>query len=457
MTGVFIRDIFLGETHPHHLIIFTRFPEAGTNKTRLIPLLGPEGAAELQRRMTEHTLSQVMSANTSQGLTIEIRYEGGSERRMRDWLGSGIRYKPQGSGDIGNRMRLAFEDAFQGGAGLVVIIGSDIPGLNDVIIEKAFFVLNHRSLVLGPASDGGYYLMGLRQDATAGALPALFEGIEWGSDSVLSETVNRAKRLNLSLLFLQHLTDIDHPEDLPVWELASEPVEKETGPESISVIIPAINEANTIEGAIRSVRSGNTGEVLVVDGGSSDGTDSLAESLGASVIRTAPPRAGQLNHGAVEATGDVLLFLHADTRLPEKYDTHILETLKSPSVSAGAFSLSIDSLHPGLRLIELLANFRSRYLSLPYGDQALFLRSRTFYRAGGFPQIPIMDDFELMRRLKKSGKIATLPERVFTSSRRWETMGVLKTTLINQLVIAAYLMGISPDLIARWYRRGRGV
>jgi uncharacterized protein len=443
--------------HTHHLIFFTRFPEAGTTKTRLIPRLGREGAAQLQRRMTEHIFSQLLSVHTSRKLVLEIHYEGGDERRMREWLGSAVQYKPQGSGDIGERMGLAFEDAFKRGAESVVIIGSDIPEITGAIIEKAFFALNHRDLILGPASDGGYYLIGLRKTGAADAVPALFEEIPWGTDTVLSETVRRAEGLHLRHLFLPQLTDVDRPEDLPVWEHASDVVKKEGGPDTISVIIPAINEVNRIEGAIGSARLGNPGEILVADGGSTDGSGSLVESLGARVIQSAPPRSNQLNHGAFEATGDVLLFLHADTLLPDNYHAPVLELLKSPSVSAGAFRLSIDSPLGGLRRIAFMANLRSRFLSLPYGDQAIFCRSSIFYGAGGFPDLPIMDDFELMRKLKTRGKIATLAESVSTSSRRWENRGILKTTLINQVVIMLYFMGISPQVIARLYRRGRGV
>jgi GT2 family glycosyltransferase len=131
--------------------------------------------------------------------------------------------------------------------------------------------------------------------------------------------------------------------------------------------------------------------------------------------------------------------------------------LKRPDIVAGAFKLRFDSDIPALRLIEHLANWRSSCLKTPYGDQAIFISSKLFHQVGGFPDIPIMEDFELVRRLKKKGAIVTLPVPVFTSSRRWQNIGILKTTLINQLVIAAYFMGIAPDVIARLYHRGRNI
>jgi rSAM/selenodomain-associated transferase 2 len=164
-----------------------------------------------------------------------------------------------------------------------------------------------------------------------------------------------------------------------------------------------------------------------------------------------------MNRGAAIATGDVLLFLHADTLLPEKFDEHILESLNRPSTVAGAFELSVNSPIPALRLIESLANWRSRRLRLPYGDQAIFVQRKLFHQVGGFPHIPIMEDFELIRCLRKKGEIVTLPVSVSTSPRRWEKFGILKTTLINQLVIVAYFTGIAPDVISRWYRRSYNI
>jgi GT2 family glycosyltransferase len=124
---------------------------------------------------------------------------------------------------------------------------------------------------------------------------------------------------------------------------------------------------------------------------------------------------------------------------------------------AGAFELRMDSPVPEFRFIERLANWRSRYLKLPYGDQAIFLSTKLFHKLGGFPDIPIMEDFELVLRLKKQGNIVTLPVPVITSARRWQNFGILKTTAINQLVIAAYVMGIDPEVIARRYSRNKGI
>lgn len=444
-------------SYNERLIIFTRYPDPGTTKTRLIPLLGAEGAADLQRKMTEHTLSCVKRLTTSHKLSVEIRYEGGDENLMQNWLGPDFDYRSQGRGDLGLRMKHSFKDAFRSRATAAVLIGTDIPDITHITIQKAFDTLKQKDMVLGPAKDGGYYLIGLRRESLSSAIPHIFNGIEWGTGNVFNATTRIARRLKLRYSLLEFLEDVDRPEDLPIWEQVYNINNHNFKPASISVVIPTINEAENIEKTISSVGKEKNIDIIVVDGGSNDGTVYLAKSMGAKVINSSPPRARQMNRGAAEANGEVLLFLHADTQLPEKFDGYILKALARPDIIAGAFQLRIDSPVPALRLIEHLANWRSRNLRLPYGDQAIFISSKLFRQVGGFPMIPIMEDFELIRQLKRKGKIVTLSVPVLTSPRRWLNLGILKTTLINQLIIAVYCMGVSPAIIARWYRLGMGI
>jgi len=439
------------------LIIFTRYPETGTTKTRLIPLLGAEGAAKIQRKMTEHTLSRMMGLTASNDLTIEIRYDGGNEELMKQWLGSELEYVLQGDGDLGYRMQRAFDDAFKSGAAAVVIIGTDIPDLTAVDITKAFAALKQKKMVLGPAKDGGYYLIGLQKNAFLQAVGDMFEGIKWGEHDVLKKTIKIATGLGFSYSLLKEMDDVDRPEDIFIWERHQNIKHNNITPDGISVIIPALNEAHNIADTIASIGHGNNTEIIVVDGGSIDNTVSIAKTLGAKIIQGSPPRSRQMNRGAYAASKDILLFLHADTLLPEKFNRHVLGALAQPSVAAGAFELRIDSPVPSLRLIERIANWRSRCLKMPYGDQAIFMLSRVFHQMGGFPDIQIMEDFILIRRLRKKGDVVTLHQPVITSPRRWLNHGILKTTLINQLVVVSYCVGILPDTIARLYRQGKGI
>ncbi len=224
--------------------------------------------------------------------------------------------------------------------------------------------------------------------------------------------------------------------------------------ELISIVIPVLNEARQLSKILHIQKQASDIEIIVVDGGSQDQTLEVAKAAGVTVIQSAIGRAHQMNAGAAKATGDILLFLHADTQLPNGFNTIIRHTLGQPNVIAGAFRLTIDAPSWKLRVIEWGVNARSRYLQMPYGDQAIFLKTTTFQALGGYPTLPIMEDFELVRKLKQQGKVAIAPTAVITSGRRWQRLGVVKTTLINQLVISAYFLGVSPDRIAHWYRSG---
>ncbi|MBW4523803.1 MAG: TIGR04283 family arsenosugar biosynthesis glycosyltransferase [Phormidium tanganyikae FI6-MK23] len=218
----------------------------------------------------------------------------------------------------------------------------------------------------------------------------------------------------------------------------------------ISIVIPVLNEANALP-KILSIQATNI-EIIVVDGGSQDETVEIAKSSGVKVLQSHPGRAAQMNAGAAISTGEILLFLHADTRLPQGFDRMIREALSTAIM--GAFQLKIDATLPGVRWVEWGVNLRSRYLQLPYGDQAIFLRTKTFNAIDGFPNLPIMEDFEFVRTLRQIGRIVIVPHAVLTSGRRWQKLGVFRTTIVNQIVILAYLLGVSPQRIQQWYRTG---
>lgn len=220
----------------------------------------------------------------------------------------------------------------------------------------------------------------------------------------------------------------------------------------ISIIIPTLNEEQNI-GAIADTLQGTAGEIIVVDGGSTDRTVLFARMRRIRVEQSTAGRACQLNHGATCAGGKVLLFLHADTQLPKNFAAPVLHALAERDVIAGAFSLAIRDGGPGLRFIALCANIRSRCLQLPYGDQAIFIMKEQFVRLGGFPQLPIMEDYLFIKKAKSLGKIRTLSERATTSARRWQRLGIVRTTLINQLIILGFALHIPLERLASLYRR----
>jgi hypothetical protein len=422
----------------------------------MIPELGPEGAAMLQRQMTEHIISKITQFTGSQPIAVQVRFEGGNKKLMQAWLGAKFDYCPQGKGNIGIRMARALEEGFEDGCQTVVIIGSDIPDITGDIIQKVFEGLKKYNLVLGPTTDGGYYLIGMNKTAFDRANPGLFHEIQWGTDGVLSQTLGAARELRLSYHLIDTLDDVDRPEDIAVWHRALNRRLEPAVKKRLSIIIPTLNEAGSIEKTISHLQKSKEVEIVVVDGGSRDNTIQLAGSLGVRVLLTDTSKAVQMNAGAAESNGDVLLFLHADTRLPDNFDAKVMDAVSQNGFCSGAFSLGIDSDARGLRFIERVANWRSRVFQMPYGDQALFVCRKLFNEIGGFPDFPIMEDFELVRRLRKKGKISILPESVRTSPRRYLNFGIFKTWFLNQIIIAAYYLGIPPERLACWYRRGKG-
>ena len=422
------------------LIVLSRYPLPGETKTRLIPAIGAVNAARCQQRMTEHAVTVAKAAAGE----VEFRYAGGTAAKVRRWLGGTVIAKAQGPGDLGRRLDRSFGEAFADGCARVVLIGADTPGVTAPILAEAAAALDDHDVVLGPADDGGYYLIGLRQPA------GLVDRIAWSTSTVLAETTARAREAGLSIRMLDRLSDVDLPGDFDRLPTALKP----TGP-YVSVIIPALNEAARIGAAIRSAQTDGA-EVIVVDGGSADPTASLAAAAGARVIRSPRGRATQMNAGAAIATGEVLLFLHADTTLPTGYLVEVFQTMFDRRVVAGAFGFDTDLPGLAMGLIRRLVRFRSENMGMPYGDQALFVRRTAFDAIGGFPDMPVAEDLEFIRRVKRIGRIAIAPSTAVTSGRRWAGFGAARTTVVNQMVVVGHLLGVSPDRPAKWYRSGHG-
>jgi len=221
----------------------------------------------------------------------------------------------------------------------------------------------------------------------------------------------------------------------------------------ISVIIPTLNEASSLDRLLAGLR-GNPGlEIIVADGGSEDGTVAVAIRHGVVPTASTPGRGRQLNHGLRRSSGEYLLFLHCDTFLPADFAAHVRAKLSRPGTAAGAFRLAIDARGAQYRLVEWGANFRSGRLGLPYGDQAIFARREVVQSVGGVPEEAIMEDIALVLRLRRTGRIRLAPAAVLTSARRWERLGVFRTTLLNQAMLAGYLLNIDRDKLHRFYYR----
>ncbi len=227
----------------------------------------------------------------------------------------------------------------------------------------------------------------------------------------------------------------------------------------ISIVIPTCNEAYTINETVshlQRIEFSSKPEIIVVDGRGCGNTLEAVES--GDVLKTVSEkgRGGQMNAGAKMASGDVLLFLHADTRLPENAISCIENVLEDRAVVAGAFDLGIDSEKPAYRLIESMVYARTRLTGIPYGDQGIFIRRRFFEKTGGYADIPLMEDVDLMRRVRKEGgRIAVVPIYIRTSARRWEREGLVFCTLRNWALVSLYFLGVSPGRLAGYYRQAR--
>ena len=423
------------------LIIFTRYPVPGKTKTRLIPDLGPAGAADVHRKLAENIIQQGKIVKKQENVNPEVCYTGGGVRQMQTWLGRDLSYVEQTDGDLGARMFSAIRRSLDEGSRRVVLTGTDIPGPVSGQIVKAVNALDKKDVVIGPATDGGYWLVGMKKPHN------IFQGILWGKETVLSQTLKAAEEKRLSVELLAPRSDIDTVEDLSEWS----PDGDWKNP-YLSVIIPVLNEDSRIGTIINRVMDVNA-EIIVVDGGSNDKSVGLAKSLGVKVVESSRGRSSQMNAGALAGSGNNLLFLHADTMVPENYISLIFEALLDKQPVAGAFAFKTDMDNALMKFIELTANIRSHYLRLPYGDQGIFMSKADFIRAGIYPEVPVAEDIFLIRNLKKFAKIKTIPENSVTSARRWRKHGFFKTTFVNVVIFFGCYLGVKPEKLYSIYKR----
>jgi rSAM/selenodomain-associated transferase 2 len=224
---------------------------------------------------------------------------------------------------------------------------------------------------------------------------------------------------------------------------------------NLSIVLPVINEANGINTIIAHIHANaavGAVEVIVVDGDPQGSTIRAIQSTGIITTTAEKGRARQMNRGAALAKGEVLLFLHADTLLPARFAEHLMAMMHDKRVVAGAFDLGIRSPRRIFRITEQYVFLRTRLTRVPFGDQAIFVRRDYFQKIGGYRDIPLMEDVELMTRIRKRGdRIALVADKVLTSARRWEREGILFSTLRNWALQILYVFGVPPERLAKWY------
>ena len=425
------------------LIFFVKSPEPGAVKTRLSAEIGRDLAVELYKDIGARSLKAV------EGGDYDIRiafYPPDAMAVVKAWLGDGRAYFPQDGKDLGQRMENAFKSAFSDGAANVVLAGSDIPDLSGKIIEEAFSKLCDNGAIIGPAKDGGYYLIGFSK---RGFLPEVFNGIRWGTDTVFTDTMAIFQRAGAQPRILPELMDIDRAEDI---EIAGLSVRKK-----FSVIIPVLHEAVNINRVIKHLRKidgGRSAEIIVVDGSPEADTLEAIEDADVIKLSAGKGRARQMNEGAAIARGEILVFLHADTLIPENAFRKIDEVISSGVCKGGAFDLLINSDRPFMKFVTWSARLRSRVTRIPYGDQAIFIRKDYFDEMGGYKDIPLMEDVELMKRVRRrGGRIRILKERAETSARKYISDGIYFSAVRNHALRILYALGVKPETLAKIYYR----
>lgn len=427
--------------HRDVVVAFFKYPVPGKVKTRLGRGVGAARATHIYHRLAVACYRQLDRLQRSGLADVAVFGAGRTMTSFREWLPGARHYWPQPDGDLTCRLRRAFALAFAGGAPRVAAIGTDSPSLDDDMISRAFGELRRADVVVVPNTDGGYALIAMNQDQ-----PRLFEDIDWSTPSVVMQTRQRAKRLGLRLSELPAVPDIDTAEDLHHL------------PPLVSVVMPVSNEERVLRRNLpalmrRLARQPHRTEVIVVDGGSSDASLEVARDSGAVVISSPRGRGRQMNVGAAEAKGEWLWYLHADCLPAEGALEQMLAMVAKHYRRAwGYYKARIDASGAALRVIEWGVNLRSRLLSLPYGDQGLFVRRDLMQQIGGFTESPLLEDVDLVRRLARTGRPIRVRLPLLIDPRRWQRHGAWRTTAINWRIMFDYCV-LKKDIhtIARRY------
>ena len=411
------------------VVAFAKFPEPGRVKTRLAETVGDQRAASVYERLAERCHRQLIALQSRGLADVAIYGTGRAMSAFRKWLPGAQYYWPQSAGDLTLRLQTAFEKGFATGADRVAAVGTDCPTLDAGAISDALVALREADVTIIPNTDGGYALIGLKQNQ-----PQLFEGIAWSTPLVLEQTRRRAADLGLSVRELQALPDVDTAADLRFL------------PPLISIIMPAFNEEPVLRRNLprllqQIADQPETIELIVVDGGSRDASVEVARGCGATVIRSAQGRGRQMNTGTALARGEWLWYLHADCVVADGGVREICALTRRYFLRDwGFFHARIDAPGQVLRLISWGINLRSRWLRLPYGDQGLFVRSETMQQSGGFIESQLLEDVDLVRRLARLGKPIRVASPVLVNARRWRQLGAWRTTMMNWRIVFDYLV-----------------
>ncbi|HTE06240.1 MAG TPA: TIGR04283 family arsenosugar biosynthesis glycosyltransferase [Planctomycetota bacterium] len=481
-------------TRGTRIAVLARPPRRGETKTRLAAGLGPGAAARLARAFLADTWAGVSAWVSSQPDVDLVFAQAGNPEDFPQLLPTPTIVR-QAEGDLGRRMATLVAGAL-GQRAQVLLLGTDSPSLPEGHLAAAVAALAGADVVLGPAQDGGFWCLGVRGGPAALWGNTWLDELRWDADSrgadgaaapggtsesaraadggpapagTFEQVRERLRRMGLTVALAPEWYDVDVSADLVRLraDLVADPDRAPAtlallpedgppgGPSPLTAIVATLDENVALDACLEALRrQPGALELIVADGGSRDRSPDRAVAAGATVTVTSAGRGRQFAAGARLATGDVLLFLHADARLPENGTTLLREALASGR-EAGAFVTRTvadpgfpDRAGPLLRLADL----RSRLTRHPYGDQALFVTRAAYEAVGGFRALPIMEDYDLSRRLAARGPLARIRTPVVVSGRRMQAHP-LRALLLMRLIPPLYRLGVDPVRLVRMYRR----
>ena len=426
------------------ILIFMKYPKAGRVKTRLSKSIGREQACNIYQKLVRRTLGMVSDfrhANSETDLFL-FYYPPESETQLRKAYPGPWKFTPQMSGHLGEKMGKAFNHVFTKGYGHVVLIGTDIADIMTSDIADAFLALNENQAVLGPAQDGGFYLIGL-----SFTINEIFKFSNWSTPSVFERTLNGIHASAHKVRTLHKRHDIDEKKDLIYFN--SNPLFQD----QISIIIPYLSGTTKLAPLVDCLEAqlwpGD--EIVLVKGNGSPERGAKNISPHTRLILAPKGRGNQLNHGARVAQGNILWFLHIDTTPPFDFGYHIRKLTLIRDRVLGCFELSFNTSSVFLNLISKWTNLRTKYFQLPYGDQGFFCTRRIFDKAGGFKKQFLMEDVDFVRNCKKMGKLLIVPQPIHSSPQRYLRKGVLRASLQNHFLILLYFLGVSDKRLYKFY------
>ncbi|MEN6438777.1 MAG: TIGR04282 family arsenosugar biosynthesis glycosyltransferase [Syntrophobacter sp.] len=428
------------------LLVFMRYPRPGRAKTRLAREIGPERAAATYEKLLRRTLGIVSDFHMRNPDVDAVLFHTPDDpvEQLEDRFRGPWRFSPQEGAHLGERMKNAFAAAFSLGAEKVVLIGSDTADMELRDLDDAFRTIDDGVAVLGPALDGGFYLIGLNR-----LCGPPFHSEAWGTADIFSRTARELASAGFRVELVAERADVDRPGDLPLLEddsvLAS----------SLSVIIPTMGSPERLKPLLDHLENqlwpGD--EIILVQSCLSGETTVSRRSPGVVHARCPKGRGLQQDFGAKLAEGTLFFFLHDDTVPPPGFPYLIRRACGREDFALGCFSLAFSGDNRLVGLIADWANARSSVFKLPYGDQGLFCRRDTFERVGGFQHKYLLEDVALVRQCRSLGKLTMLPERVYTSPERYLNRGILRASMYNQMIMLLFLLGVDErELYSLYYR-----